>query len=142
MDIDHMENKDLSESRSNIISITELLRHAQQANCGSFKVHAKFKSIVEKLTLQKQEYKLTIMIQDDSNEAICKVHSEVISKWAGLTPAEIMNLKTNIFSQDIESKKKVEKVRKCLRKVISVQPRPGEVSCKQVSLYSDGEIDV
>ncbi|KAL3277372.1 hypothetical protein HHI36_012721, partial [Cryptolaemus montrouzieri] len=96
-------------NKSDIISITKLLQSLQRTSNGLFKIKAKFKSIVEKLTLQKDEYKLTIMVEDDSNEMICRIHSDVVSKWAQLTPVEIVNLKKSIFSKDIESKSRVEK---------------------------------
>ncbi|RZC34245.1 recQ-mediated genome instability protein 1-like, partial [Asbolus verrucosus] len=92
---------------SNVVTIVKLLEKMGNINRGTFKIKAKFKSVVEKLTIGSDEYKLVIQIEDDTGDLTVKMHSDIIADFTGYSPAAILSLKSSILDDD---KSAVEKV--------------------------------
>ncbi|CAG9861470.1 unnamed protein product [Phyllotreta striolata] len=49
------------------------------------KIKAKFKSVVEKLSVTDDEFRLVIEVEDDSGTLVAKLHNDVIVELAGIT---------------------------------------------------------
>lgn len=82
------------------ISIRSLLEKTRTGNGGIFKVKAKFKTVVEKLTVTNQAWSFKIEIEDESGTVVADVHTDVITKLAECGPSVIMDLKSKISNAD------------------------------------------
>lgn len=97
-------------SPDEFISIKRLNEINREKKTGIYKVKAKFKAIVQKLTVNEHELLLVIKIEDPTGDFVVKVNSEIITGFAGYTPAGFMNLKGNIQNKDQSATLKVIKV--------------------------------
>lgn len=78
------------------LSIKDLLKKQQSNTEGVFKIKAKFKSVIEKLTVTNTAWSFKIEIQDNSGSIAADMHSDVITKIADCDPSTIMDLKSKI----------------------------------------------
>lgn len=108
LDLDNLDKQ--SNAGSSEMDILQLKNKIQEDCLGCYKVKAKFKSIERKVTVQADEFKLEMGIEDASCNLVCKVHSDVVSEWAGLIPSQMMALREHILAGEVEYKKKVQSV--------------------------------
>lgn len=93
----------------NTISIINLLEKKKCVGKGKFKIKARFKNVVEKLTMG-EEYNLIINIEDQSGELSVKVHTDLISDVMGCCPAALSALKNDILNKNEQATDKLYKV--------------------------------
>lgn len=97
----------------NFWSIERLNNKLSNINNGKFKIKAKFKSIIEKLSLTDEMFHLVVEVEDQSGSIVLKIHDEVVSTLAGCTAATLVRLK----SQDdvVQAQSKILDVLKTLK---------------------------
>lgn len=78
----------------NVWSIERLNNKLSNINNGKFKIKAKFKSIIEKLSLTDEMFHLVVEVEDQSGSIVLKIHDEVVSTLAGCTAATLVRLKS------------------------------------------------
>lgn len=78
------------------ISIKNLLKKQE----GVFRVKAKFKTVVEKLTVTSTAWCFKIEVEDESGTLVAEMHTDVITKLANCHPSTIMDLKNKIDDAD------------------------------------------
>lgn len=113
LDIDAHLNQ-LDKTEPNIHPISKILELQNNITKGNFKIKAKFKSIVEKLTFTDDEYRLVIEIEDDSGVLKTRLHSDIIASFAECSPAEVASLKNDILGKNARA---VEKMMKAITNV-------------------------
>lgn len=97
IDIDaHLDRIDKKNKEIQELSIKDLLKKQQNVTEGVFKIKAKFKSVIEKLTVTNTAWSFKIEIQDNSGTIVADMHSDVITKIAECDPSTIMELKSKI----------------------------------------------
>lgn len=67
---------------------------------GRFKCHAKFKTVTEKLNFTEEEWRLRIVIEDDTEEMEVVVHSDVVTEIIGYCPGAMIELKNLVRNND------------------------------------------
>lgn len=114
IDLDeHLKEVEETFSANKLYSAKEILEKKKLKKEGSFKIKAKFHSILGKLSLEEGFWSLKIAVEDSAmNELPIKVHSDVISKLLGYTPMEVASLK-NSTSAGNEAKQEILKVIQC-----------------------------
>ncbi|XP_045468667.1 recQ-mediated genome instability protein 1-like isoform X1 [Harmonia axyridis] len=116
LDLEGLQKKE--DAKLTVSKVVELKTKIRNNCAGSFRIKAKFKAIEKKVTVQGDEYKAEMRIEDDSDDMVCKVHSDIISKWAGLTPNEMLDLRKSILSGNVEFKNKVQNILQVIMKKI------------------------
>ncbi|XP_044758002.1 recQ-mediated genome instability protein 1-like [Coccinella septempunctata] len=116
LDLDDLEKR--VDTKSTVINVVELKTKIREGFVGSCRIRAKFKGIERKVTVQGEEYKAEMRIEDSTGDLIVQVHSDVISKWAGLTPVEMLNLRKSILAGMVEYKNKVQSILQLIMKKI------------------------
>jgi hypothetical protein len=99
-----------SSMKPNTITVAKLLEIKENVSKGVFKIKAKFKCVIEKLTISDEGYKLVIKVEDSTGDIVVSLHSDVISDLAGYSPTDIMCLKSDILNKDETAADKVMKV--------------------------------
>ncbi|KAJ8939987.1 hypothetical protein NQ314_010927 [Rhamnusium bicolor] len=102
--------KKLTPPKSVILTIEKLLKNIPNISNGKFKIKAKFKSIVEKLTVADDEFYLVIKVEDDSGDITVRIHSDVVTDLAEYCPIALLSLKSSIEENNKESQQKVLEV--------------------------------
>ncbi|CAH0553682.1 unnamed protein product [Brassicogethes aeneus] len=105
-------NIDVHLDQAEILNIKKLHEFFRDKKFGTFKVKAKFNSIVKKLTVANDELHLVIKIEDSTGDISVRVHSKIIAGFAGYTPAAFMALKENVTKKDESATLKVIKALK------------------------------
>lgn len=97
IDIDsHLDRIDKKTKEIQEINIKDLLKKQQSIAKGVFRTKAKFKGVIEKLTVTNTAWSFKIEIQDDSGSMVADMHTDVITKMAECHPSTIMDLKNNL----------------------------------------------
>lgn len=94
-------------SRPKTISIEKFLKLQHETIRAMFFIKGRFKEVVEKLSFADNNYRMTIKVEDDCNEVTVRLHSDIISEYAGYSPTEIISLKNDILQNDDDAKEKV-----------------------------------
>lgn len=95
---------------SNIWPIEKLIKNLKVITNGKFKIKAKFKTIMEKLTLTEDKFHLVVEVEDGSGSVTVSVHSDVVAGFAKCTPAQLNMLKANIQQNIVDAQAKVVEV--------------------------------
>ncbi|XP_044259869.1 recQ-mediated genome instability protein 1-like isoform X2 [Tribolium madens] len=116
LDIDaHLDQIDsIFQTTCETIPISKLLENQNNDTMATFKIKAKFKSVIEKLTIVEDEYKLVIEVEDASGTLKVRLHNDVIVKFAECSPNELTSLKNNILSKEDAA---VEKMMQVIMKI-------------------------
>lgn len=108
LDIIDEQVKLTNHSNKKQIGIGELL--SNNITRGKFTIKAKFKSLIQKLSVTDDAWSLKLLITDDKNDMEVSVHSDVISDLTGYYPAAVMALKKDILHKDENATTTVMKV--------------------------------
>lgn len=96
-DIDsHLDQIDERNNKTQEISIRSLLQKQQNSVQGVFRVKAKFKGVIEKLTATNSAWSFKIEIEDESGTLIADMHTDVITELADCPPSVIVEYKNKI----------------------------------------------
>lgn len=96
----------------NNITIAKLKQYIEENKTGTYKIHAKFVSVVEKLTFAENMYKLVIKIIDNNKDELnVRVASDIIENIIGYSPSGIRELKTAVSGNDSNATRTVLKVK-------------------------------
>ncbi|XP_018333999.1 recQ-mediated genome instability protein 1-like [Agrilus planipennis] len=97
-----------------ITSINEL--QFKKNNASKFTIKAKFKSVLEKLTITEGKWLLKLSVSDDTGDLAIWVHNDFMTKLGGLSAVEMENL---VKSNTGENTNKINRVLADLKEKIS-----------------------
>lgn len=89
------------ESKKDYISIKTLNSFIDKKTYGKHKIKAKFKSILEKLTVNDSMWYMKLSLEDDNDDSLdTLMHNDIITDLIGYTASEMMKLKANVINKD------------------------------------------
>lgn len=96
-EIEEIQNNQKYEIKTDIWSIQKLKNNLPNINKGKFKINAKFKTIIEKLTLIDKKFHLVMEVEDESNSIIVKLDDTLVANLARCTATQLIDLKSQIL---------------------------------------------
>ncbi|KAK4884820.1 hypothetical protein RN001_001091 [Aquatica leii] len=103
MDIDaHLDIIDRQRSPPSINEITPIknLLNNNNVACRYFTINAKFKKVVQKLTVTEDSWVLKVLLSDDSGDLEVIVDTKVISHLIGYAPSAVISLRKDVLNKD------------------------------------------
>lgn len=96
-------------------TIEKLNKNISSINNGKFKIKAKFKNIIEKLSVADNKFQLVVEVEDDTGSITLKFDDEIVGSLAGCTSSSLMRLKSQVEENIVEAQTKVLSVLKTLK---------------------------
>lgn len=92
-------------------SLKIVLENIGKNKYGKYKVHAKFKSVTEKLTVKDDKWILQISITDGPNDLPIYIHNDILTEMTGFTAQHMTNIKQKIQNETDNAVQSVMKVK-------------------------------
>ncbi|KAJ8960422.1 hypothetical protein NQ318_013704 [Aromia moschata] len=111
----------LTPQKPTVLTLEKLLKNIPNISNGRFKIRAKFKSIVEKLTILDDGYHLVVQVEDETADMVVKFHSDVIANLAECSPEVLLSLKAEVVEKNAEAQRKVlETIKRIKEKLLQL----------------------
>lgn len=111
VDVDfHLDKIDREVNERHQINVSSVVVKARSGIQGVFKIKAKFKGVVEKLTVTNKAWSIKIEVEDTSGTMTANVHTDVVTKLAECGPSVIMDLKNKISDTDTSAELMIRNV--------------------------------
>ncbi|KAJ8978105.1 hypothetical protein NQ317_015915 [Molorchus minor] len=113
IDIDaHLDkiDKDLEINRTpkrHVLTIEQLLKNIPDINNGKFKIRAKFKSVVKRLTVSDDGFYLVVQVGDDTGVITVRFHNDLITDMAGCSSDVMLGFKNSVEENQAEIRQNV-----------------------------------
>lgn len=105
----------IKQPKINVWSIERLTKNISNINNGKFKIKAKFKSIIEKLSVADEKFHLVVEVEDGTGSITLKFEDEIVGHLANCTANSLMGLKSQVEDNIVEAQTKVLSVLKTLK---------------------------
>ncbi|GJQ82962.1 hypothetical protein Trydic_g5961 [Trypoxylus dichotomus] len=96
----HLDKIEEIHHTSEKIPIKQILENIKKHKFGKYRLHAKFKSVIEKMTLRDEKWIVKISITDGDEDLVVFIDNSILTEMTGFTPQEAMNLKLQVQSKN------------------------------------------